>query len=303
MLHSRVFLSYSRESRSSVEVLIADLQALGYESWYDASISGGQDWWDSVLEQLRLSTHFICAVTPESLSSLACQRELEYAVSLGKAILPVLVDQGANLAELPKRLARIQVVDYRAMDKAALRELARAMRVLKPPSGLPDPLPPSPAVPISYMAEIAEQLDSDATLQFNEQAAIAMRLRHALDEPRHAPLAIELLKRMRLRRDLFARIADEIDPLISVRTSAPVPVPVRQKPQRKKRSSSKTEITPITPVRLTSPSRAQPSYTVKWQSFGTCTRCRAHIPTFVASCPNCGASFLHGSKWQVVSDA
>ena len=41
----QLFISYARENKRDVEALVRDLDALGYQTWVDSSLRGGQTWW------------------------------------------------------------------------------------------------------------------------------------------------------------------------------------------------------------------------------------------------------------------
>ena len=136
-----VFLSYSRDSADVAEALAADLKDLGHAVWFDHELSGGQTWWDQILARTRACDVFVLALTPQSLTSTACEREYDYAAALGKPVLPVLLSDGISMNLLPPALAQIQLVDYRSRDRAAGLRLARALGSLPPAGPLPDPLP------------------------------------------------------------------------------------------------------------------------------------------------------------------
>jgi len=74
-----VFISYDRAHQDVVKKLVQDLRDDEHETWFDQKLEGGQLWWDTVLSEIRKSEIFVTALTPESLESQACQRELKYA--------------------------------------------------------------------------------------------------------------------------------------------------------------------------------------------------------------------------------
>jgi hypothetical protein len=205
-----IFLSYSRDSADVAEVLAEDLKELGHAVWFDHELSGGQTWWDEILMRTRACDVFILALTPQSLSSAACNREYDYAAALGKPILPVLLSDAISTNLLPPALAQIQLVDYRSRDRAAGLKLARAIGSLPPAGPLPDPLPTPPEVPRSYLGGLAVQANKPA-LSYDEQSALLFDLKRALRDTETAADARTLLKQLRKRRDVYAAIAEEID--------------------------------------------------------------------------------------------
>lgn len=218
---SRIFVSYTREFEEEVRALGDDLEQLGHEFWLDRKLSGGQDWWDSILGQIRECDVFLLALGPNTLDSTACQRELRYARELGKPVLPVIVGAGVSASLLPGELSRIHLIDYQAQDRQAVISLSRALADLPAPSGLPDPLPEPPPVPLSYLGTLAERVDALDGADASEQSRLLLELKAAMREPDTAQDARTLLLKLRRRRDLLASIADEIDELLDAGPPAP----------------------------------------------------------------------------------
>ena len=207
----RVFVSYSRNNLDVVTQLIQDVQAVGIDAWHDQTLTGGQRWWDNILSNIRESDIFISALSPESSDSEACKSELGYAVQLGKTILPVLVADGINLNLLPAPLNEIQVTDYRGRGKEAAFALIRCIHTAPPNTSLPDPLPAPPRVPISYLSNLTERIDSSEPLDSQDQITLLFELEGGLREGR-SPIEIrDLLLRLKRRDDLLAKVAVKID--------------------------------------------------------------------------------------------
>lgn len=218
-----VFVSYGRENDQAVRSLAHDLDALGHSVWFDQALTGGRAWWDHILGRIRDSDVFLVALSPESLDSEACRQECSYAFKLGKTVLPVLVAEGVKTDLLPPMLAQIQYVDYRGQDKSAVFSLMKAFNTLPPLRPMPDPLPDPPPIPMSYLGSLMEQITVATPLPFGEQTALVVRLKQGLRDPKTADSARDLLLRLRARDDLFARVAEEIDQLLSVDRPRPRP--------------------------------------------------------------------------------
>jgi hypothetical protein len=60
-------------------------------------------------------------------------------------------------------------------------------------------------------------------LPFEEQTALLLRLKQGLQDAKTAEHARNLLRRLRARDDLFARVADEIDQMLAVQVISPPP--------------------------------------------------------------------------------
>src|SRR5579859_2097095 len=99
----KIFISYSSKNRAQVEPLANDLEALGHDVWFDKELSGGQVWWDQILEAIRGCDLCVFALTPEALESQPCRREYTYAAAVNKIILPVMLES-VEVNALPSAL-------------------------------------------------------------------------------------------------------------------------------------------------------------------------------------------------------
>jgi hypothetical protein len=220
---ARAFISYSSKSKNLVEALVEDIETAGYQAWFDHKLTGGQAWWEQILAQIRECDLFVFALTPDALDSVPCQREYQYAHQIGKNILPVLLTDGVSVNLLPLELSVIQFVDYRHPDRQSGIRLISALNGLPPLKPLPDPLPTSPEVPISYVGNLKDQIEAPGVLTFEEQASLILKLKTLLEETDAPQDAIELLHRFKRREDLLARIDKEIDALLADAQGSPSP--------------------------------------------------------------------------------
>lgn len=209
-----VFISYSRQSRATAIILAQDIEALGLTTWLDQEISGGRSWWEQILAQIRSCDVFVFILDQGALRSLACKREYEYAVALGKSILPILVTDDVNPNVLPPALSEIQYVDYRVPDRQAALHLANALNTIPTSGPLPDPLPDPPKVPLSDLANLSERVESDSILNYEEQSTLVADLRRSLRDPANANEGRRLLEILSHRRDFLAVFSDEIADLL-----------------------------------------------------------------------------------------
>jgi hypothetical protein len=207
----RVFISYSRHNLDAVTQLIQDLQAVGIDAWYDQTLTGGQRWWENILANIRECDIFVFALSAESWSSEACRSELGYVLQLGKPILPVLVADGINLNLLTPPLNEIQVTDYRRRDKGATLALFKSINAAPSAAPLPDPLPAAPPVPVSYLCNLKERIDSPDPLSSQEQITLLFELEEELREGRSPTEVRDLLLGLKQRDDLLAKIATKVD--------------------------------------------------------------------------------------------
>ena len=68
-----VVVSYARSNANAAKEIRAGLEQVGHDAFYDGDIATGQRWWDEILHQIRESTVFLFALSPESARSRACR--------------------------------------------------------------------------------------------------------------------------------------------------------------------------------------------------------------------------------------
>ncbi len=177
----KIFISYARAQRPKIEALQALLDRGGYEAWFDRDISGGEDWWRSIVRSIQSCDVYIFALTPDSTSSAACRAEYAYATELNKPILPVLLAD----AELPVgKLRATQYVDLRSFkDADAILDLNRALVRLSEriaanefPPPVPYPRDPDFPFPPDPLETIRTQIEKITTLPETDVLQIVYQL-------------------------------------------------------------------------------------------------------------------------------
>lgn len=246
-LMSNIFISYNRMSEAVARTLVNDIEALGHTVWFDQELSGGQTWWDQILVKIRDCDIFVFVLNPEALNSRACKLEFGYANDLGKPIIPVLVSGEISTNLLPPALSQIQFVDYRKKDRDAAFRLVRAIATIPPLEPPPVPLPTPPEAPISYLANLTEQVETTCTLSYEEQCALVVDLKRSLRGLSTTGDTRTLLERLRKRHDLFATIGEEIDELIGTakKTSSTPPSVSKTKLSSPERDHNKVRPTKL----------------------------------------------------------
>jgi TIR domain len=220
---AKVFVSYSRADLEAIKILVQDLEDAGHESWFDQALTGGQRWWDNILSNIRSCEVFVSGLTPDSLESQACKRELDYAVRLGKPVLPVQLSENLQPNLLPAGLSELQCVNYCRQDKRAALALGRAIGGLPKASPLPEPLPPPPPVPVSYLSTLKEKIEIESPLDYKEQITLVIELRDHFRQGRPADEIAEMLNRLKRRDDLLAKVAQEINAVLDELKRGPGP--------------------------------------------------------------------------------
>ena len=211
----RVFVSYGREDTGVAGAVTEDLRELGHEVWFDRELTGGQNWWHSILQQVRECDLFILILTPSSLESQACAREWSYAASVRRRILPILCAPDVKMNLLPPALSELQFVNACAQDKKAALALMKALNHLPEATPLPNPLPPEPTIPTSYLGGVRARIDAPEALSDKEQSFVFVEIKRALRDRSTRDDVVELLELFRRRKDLLAHIGDEIDEVLA----------------------------------------------------------------------------------------
>jgi len=93
----KIFVSYAREDKPYCIRIIETLQA--HDVWYDQRLYAGQDGWKEILRRLDWCEVFLYLLSPDSVTSQYCRRELELALRLKRDIIPVLITRETALPE------------------------------------------------------------------------------------------------------------------------------------------------------------------------------------------------------------
>lgn len=215
----QLFVSYSRANKAAVDELVRRFPRLGYQGWVDSELHGGQSWWEVILGQIADCDAFVAVVSRDSLNSEACQKELKWALDLGKPVLPVAVEKAEHLVQaLPRELATLQIVDWTEPSPDAAIELAGALMNLPPAPTPPEVLPQRPEAPLSYLTELGEQVSRPSgCLPHEQQRQIVIQLQRGLHsvDPEERQGALYLLDRFSRRDDLNAEVDKTLSPLVN----------------------------------------------------------------------------------------
>jgi len=225
----RLFLSYARPDRGRVNALSSELAARDCVAFFDKLLTGGRSWWDQLLSEIEQCDVFVPVLSTPYLSSEPCEREARYAHALGKSILPIALED-LRPSLLPDFIAELHWLRYAPDDSDPCGDICKALADLGPTRLLPDPLPPRPAIPVSYLTHLKAKLESKAQLSWRNQVVLLSDLKSRLDGPDREPVLL-LLKAFRSRRDISEQVARDIDAILAgpVATAAPDPRPARER--------------------------------------------------------------------------
>ena len=104
-----IFVSYARVDKPYCIRIIETLHA--HDVWYDQRLYAGQDWWKEILRRLDWCEVFVYLLSPDSVASLYCRRELEIALRLKRDIIPVLINRETVLPENMKEWQYVDLCD------------------------------------------------------------------------------------------------------------------------------------------------------------------------------------------------
>ena len=206
-----IFLSYARRDSAAIARLNADLERL--DPWFDSEISGGADWWNTILAKIRESEMFIFLVSRYSVDSRACQAELDYAVQTRRRILPISVDD-VPLELVPPSIARRDVIELKQDGRDNLTEVQGALLDL-PYEDVPSPPPTPPGIPFTDLSKIRRLLSAEGLSPVEQQNVVTELRRHAGDVDLQ-PAVLELGRMFLGRRglDLVSQVEDQLNELV-----------------------------------------------------------------------------------------
>jgi len=86
---SYVFVSYSHSNSSAVYSELAWIHERGFNIWYDEGIEAGTKWREELGVAIRNARLFIYFITPDSVRSENCRKEVSFAVDHKMPIIAV----------------------------------------------------------------------------------------------------------------------------------------------------------------------------------------------------------------------
>ena len=106
---TKIFISYSRKDIDFARKLAGDLEKAGYDVWWDITdIQGGDTWVNSISDAIETSQYMLVVLSPDSAASPWVQKEYTQALSLRKAIIPLMLET----TRTPFALNTIQAIDF-----------------------------------------------------------------------------------------------------------------------------------------------------------------------------------------------
>lgn len=108
-----VFVSYAHADGAAMPIIRA-LAEEGYRVWYDDGIQAGSSFPDYIANRLHDCSCVLMLVSRSSLTSGWCRNEVEYALDLGRPVLPVYLEDVELPRALQMRLGTVQALYWHA---------------------------------------------------------------------------------------------------------------------------------------------------------------------------------------------
>src|SRR5256886_14997048 len=111
-----IFISYARENRDFVHRLDESLKSRGREAWVDwEGIRPTEEFMQAIYGAIEAADTFIFVITPDSVTSIICGREILHAAAHHKRMVPI-VAQDVDAAAVPEPLAKLNWIFCREGD-------------------------------------------------------------------------------------------------------------------------------------------------------------------------------------------
>jgi WD40 repeat protein len=113
-LMTQVFLAHAEADAPVMVQIRRVLQREGITVWTSATdIRSGEDFRQAIERGIEQADNLVYPLSPASQASEFCQHELDYALSLNKRVIPILV-QSIDEELMPEALRRLQYIEWRA---------------------------------------------------------------------------------------------------------------------------------------------------------------------------------------------
>lgn len=100
-----IFISYSRKDKEFMQRLHQALCDQGRDVWADfEDIPLTADWWQEIAQGIEATNNFAFVISPDSIRSEVCQREVAHAVAHHKRVVPILyreITEAEDKARVP----------------------------------------------------------------------------------------------------------------------------------------------------------------------------------------------------------
>jgi hypothetical protein len=112
----KIFISYSRKDKEFVRRLDEELKRRDRETWVDwEGIPPGDKWEKTIYGAIEGTHTFIFVLTPDSIASEVCGKEIAHAAANNKRLVPI-VHRDVAADRVPKSLGELNWIFFRESD-------------------------------------------------------------------------------------------------------------------------------------------------------------------------------------------
>lgn len=87
-----IFISYAHKDSKRVYPILEELNRRGYRVWYDDGIAPGSEWPENIAQHLSGCALTLAFISPSSIASDNCRREVTFALSKRKPFLGIILE-------------------------------------------------------------------------------------------------------------------------------------------------------------------------------------------------------------------
>lgn len=113
---TNIFISYSRKDKKFAEKLVGRFVDQQVDVWIDwEDIQPSTDWWQEIERGIETSDVLVFLVSPDSVASQVCRKEVDHAVANGKRLIPVVVRE-VDPQDVPAVISKLNWIFFRKND-------------------------------------------------------------------------------------------------------------------------------------------------------------------------------------------
>ena len=125
-----LFISYSRRDIEFARKLTESFEGQDLDFWIDwEGIPPTVDWWREIEKGIEEADIFVVLVSPESIKSRVCSREVTHALKNGKRLIPLIIND-IKPEEVPSSISHLNWIHLRPKDnyETGIDQLLTAIR-------------------------------------------------------------------------------------------------------------------------------------------------------------------------------
>ncbi len=128
-----IFVSYAHKNSVEIIAIMEEMERSGYRIWYDDGIAPGSEWPEYIADHLNRASVFLAFISPESIESSNCRREVTYALSKQKPFLGVIMTPTEMSPGMELQLSSQQcILKYKYASEADFLEKLFSAEMLLP---------------------------------------------------------------------------------------------------------------------------------------------------------------------------